>query len=119
MPRDEFETNALSLFDQDIGQTEEILIVPFVGDPSVIGFDAPVGSLAIRTDGKTHQKSGAGITDWTAGAAIGSPSTGAAFPVCLPFCLTSGVEEHLELDVNQVPFFLSDGTPANFDLVSC
>lgn len=119
MPRDEFETSAISLFDARIGQTEEIRVIPFNGDPSTIGLQAPLGSLALRTDGLAHQKIGAADTDWTQGSQIGAPSTGGTIPACLPFCLASGVEEHIPLELNQVPFLLSDGTPANFDLVGC
>lgn len=119
MPLDESEFKALSLFDRTINQTEEIRIVPFVGDPSVVGFDAPVGSVAIRTDGFVHQKIAGTDTDWTQGAQLGVPSTGGTLPLCVPFCLADGTDEGIELDVNQVPFCLADGTPDNFDLVSC
>lgn len=37
-------------------------------DPSASGFDAPIGSLFLRTNGSHYRKTGAGNLDWTSGA---------------------------------------------------
>jgi hypothetical protein len=53
-----FRVEALSLDDQTY-------IVYGIDDPSVTGFEAPVGTLYIRLTGSTYQKTGVTNLDWT------------------------------------------------------
>ena len=52
-------------------ETESIIIrdrtglVAFDIDPTTVGFNAPVGSLGMRTNGLHYRKTGALDTDWT------------------------------------------------------
>lgn len=73
----EFETEELVLFKDSTG---EIKIVPVSSNPGLSpGHPAPLGSLAISTEGFIYQKVGGLDTDWTPGTRLGAESKFSAF----------------------------------------
>ena len=61
-------SNLFSVPGLEITADDELVVTRIVAtniDPSSIGLDQPVGTLAISTDGNSYVKFGVGLTDWT------------------------------------------------------
>jgi hypothetical protein len=63
----------------------ETLLVNGIADPTIVGYDAPIGSLYLRTNGTLYIKTAAGLTNWTAAAA-----SAMTLPNILAFCARHG-----------------------------
>lgn len=84
-----FETDSILLRDRTG-------LVTFDIDPLTVGFNAPIGSFGMRTNGKHYRKIDALDTDWTE---IDGPKF-------LPFCNRAGVDENIAV-VDVPSYFIS------------
>lgn len=92
-----FETDSILLRDR-------AGLVTFDIDPLTVGFNAPIGSLGMRTDGIHYRKTGALDTDWTQ-----TDTGGGAGNHYLQFFLRNGAGDNILLVAGFLTFFNRSG----------
>ncbi|MHA1806200.1 MAG: hypothetical protein ACTSX2_01335 [Candidatus Thorarchaeota archaeon] len=101
-----FETDSILLRDRTG-------LVAFDIDPTTTGFNAPIGSLGMRTNGSHYRKTGALDTDWTLTDTGGGGGGGGE----LAFYDRLGVADFIDIVVGQLPFFNRAGGSENIAII--
>jgi hypothetical protein len=87
-------------------------LVAFDIDPTTTGFNAPIGSLGMRTNGSHYRKTGALDTDWTLTDVGGGGGGGE-----LAFYKRDTTPDFIDIVVGQLPFFNRAGGSENIAII--
>lgn len=99
-------------------ETESVLlrdraaIVSFDIDPTTVGFNAPIGSLGLRTTGQHYKKTGGLDTDWL------ETDQGGGGSGDLAFYNRAGAAEFIGITIaSELPFFNRAGGAENIGII--
>lgn len=110
------EIDRAATFPHGVSLNNRMGLFPFSGDPSVLGFDAPVGSLALAENGATWRKIGALATDWVQDNAVGGVNAYAMYMASANRNVNTGdyLDGPNNIGTNELPFT----APFNMSLIA-